>query len=239
MTHTPHPYGDDHGHPHEDIGRVVSRREALLLFASPLLLSFAGCDSGTDDEPLTGSCVVRPELTEGPYYVDADLLRSDIREDRAGVPLVLTFNVSRVVSNACDPLPNAIVDIWHADASGDYSGVGSLGSARFLRGIQQTDAGGTASFTTIYPGWYSGRTPHIHFKVRSSADSSSAYEFTSQLFFDDDLSREVYGSGAYAARGEQNTTNARDGIYDADMRMAVTESGGTYQATSDIALYVG
>ena len=71
-------------------------------------------------------------------------------------------------------LENAIVDVWHADAGGDYSGVGSLQGETFLRGIQTTDANGDAAFTTIFPGWYRGRAPHIHFKVRSSADSTSA-----------------------------------------------------------------
>ena len=238
-----HAHPEDHGH---DIGTVVTRRQALGLFTTPFLLAFAGCEAGAsvkDDEPISGSCVVRPELTEGPYYLDAELLRSDIREDRAGVPLALTFNVSRVVANACQTLPGAIVDVWHADASGDYSGVGSLRSARFLRGIQQTGADGTAAFQTVYPGWYSGRAPHVHFKVRSSAASTSAYEFTSQLFFDDDLSRDVYTSAApYSARGAQNTTNGRDGIYaqgGSQMLVALTElSDGGYRAAFDIALYI-
>ena len=242
----PHPYDGHDDHAHDDVGSVITRRQALGLFTTPFLLAFAGCDSATaaveDDVPLSGSCVVRPELTEGPYYLDTDLLRSDIREDRAGVPLVLAFSVSQVVSNACQMLPGAIVDVWHADASGDYSGVGSLRGDTFLRGIQQTDAQGAASFQTVYPGWYSGRAPHIHFKVRSSASSTSAYEFTSQLFFDDDLSRDVYTSVApYNARGEQNTTNGRDGIYaqgGSQMLLDVSESDGVYRATFDIALYV-
>lgn len=237
-----------HDHPHSlghgDVGSVITRREALGLFTTPFLLAFAGCEERpvSEDEPLSGSCVVRPELTEGPFYVDAELLRSDIREDRAGVPLVLAFSVSRVVESACERLPGAIVDVWHADASGDYSGVGSQSGPRFLRGIQQTGADGAARFTTIYPGWYPGRTPHIHFKVRSSAAAVSAYEFTSQLFFDDDLSREIYTSVApYTARGVQDRSNTSDGIYrrgGSRMLLDVTETDGAYTAAFDIALLI-
>ena len=243
MHTNPHPYHDDHDH--DDVGSVLTRRQALGLFTTPFLLAFAGCDGTAvaEDAPISGSCVVRPELTEGPYYLDTELLRSDIREDRAGVLLALTFTVSRVVANACETLPGALVDVWHADASGDYSGVGSERGSTYLRGIQQTGTDGSATFQTIYPGWYSGRAPHIHFKVRSSASSTSAYEFTSQLFFDDDLSRDVYTSVApYNARGAQNTTNARDGIYSqggSEMLLALTElSDGGYRASFDIALYV-
>ena len=236
----------DHPHPlgHGDVGSVLTRREALGLFTTPFLLAFAGCEETTagEDEPLSGSCVVRPELTEGPFYVDAELLRSDIREDRAGVPLALAFSVSRVVGSACELLPGAIVDVWHADASGAYSGVGSQSGTRFLRGSQQTGADGAARFTTIYPGWYAGRTPHIHFKVRSSAPSASAYEFTSQLFFDDALSREIYTSAApYTTRGVQDRSNASDGIYrrgGARMLLDVSETDGAYTAAFDIALLI-
>ena len=237
-----HPHPDDHGH--DRVGRVLTRRQALGLFTTPFLLSFAGCgERAADAAPFSGSCVVRPELTEGPFFLDTELLRSDIREGRAGVPLALTVAVSRVVAGACETLPGALVDVWHADASGVYSGVGAERGATYLRGVQRTGADGTASFQTVYPGWYPGRAPHVHFKVRSAASSTAAYEFTSQLFFDDALSREVYTSAApYAARGAQNVTNARDGIYrrgGSEMLLALTERGdGGYQATFDLALYV-
>jgi len=237
---------DYHTHPDDTpVGQVITRRQALQLFTAPFLLGLAGCapgDSAADDTPITGSCVVRPELTEGPFYVDTDLVRPDIRAGKAGVPLDLTFNVSRVVGgDTCEAIEGALVDVWHTDAGGVYSGVGRASGERFLRGIQPTDADGSASFTTIYPGWYRGRTPHIHFKVRAPEGASEAYTFTSQLFFDDDLSRQVYQQPPYADRGAQDTTNGEDGIYGrggSRMLLAASETGAGYAATFNVALYV-
>ena len=96
-----------------------------------------------------------------------------------------------------------------------------------------------AQFTTIYPGWYQGRTVHIHFKVRSAASSTSAYEFTSQLFFDDELSDQVYAQEPYATKGERTLRNAGDGIYNqggSQLVLDVSQAGGGYAATFDIAL---
>ena len=119
----------------------------------------------------SSTCVLTADLTEGPYFVDEKLNRSDIRADPAtgavsvGQLLTLTFNVSRVASNSCTPLTSAYLDVWHCDAAGVYSDV-SGNSRRFLRGYQITNAAGVAQFTTVYPGWYSGRAVHIHFKLR-------------------------------------------------------------------------
>jgi protocatechuate 3,4-dioxygenase beta subunit len=120
-------------------------------------------------------CVVRPELTEGPYFVDEMLNRSDVRKDSSdgsisqGVQLDLTFNVTQINGNGCVSLPLAQVDIWHCDANGIYSDAvdrsfNTVGK-NFLRGFQMTDANGVAKFVTIYPGWYPGRAVHIHFKI--------------------------------------------------------------------------
>lgn len=115
------------------------------------------------------SCILSPEQTEGPYYIAGEKLRRNITEGRPGTALVLrTFVVD---ATTCRPLRNAAVDIWHADASGVYSGFGSGASNRtFMRGIQRTNAKGLAQFRTVYPGWYPGRTVHIHVKVHISGN---------------------------------------------------------------------
>lgn len=169
------------------------------------------------------SCITKPALTEGPFFVDEKLNRADIRTDpstntaKAGVPLKLKFYVSRVTGNACTPLVGAWVDVWHCDASGGYSDVSGQGNPnnlgqKFLRGYQVTDANGSVEFTTIYPGWYSGRTVHLHYKVRLFAGSTKTYEFTSQLTFDDTLTDQVFTQAPYNTRGTRNTRNSNDGI---------------------------
>jgi protocatechuate 3,4-dioxygenase beta subunit len=168
------------------------------------------------------ACIVRPEMTEGPYFVDEQLERSDIRvepstgEVKEGLPLGLTFNVSDVTQGACAPLAGAMVDVWHCDAEGVYSGVtdNTVGfnttGAKFLRGYQVTNANGVAAFSTIYPGWYTGRTVHIHFKIRTTGANSEAYEFTSQLYFDDAVSDQVFSQAPYRAKGQRDQLNATD-----------------------------
>ncbi|MEA2138137.1 MAG: hypothetical protein QOG56_1287 [Solirubrobacteraceae bacterium] len=115
-------------------------------------------------------------------------------------------------------MQGAVVDIWHADATGKYSDIAGEGTSgkRYLRGLQATDAHGAASFTTIFPGWYAGRTVHIHFKVRVFSGSSTTYEFNSQLFFDPVLVYEVYATSAYSSRGTPSVANSADNIYGSD-----------------------
>jgi protocatechuate 3,4-dioxygenase beta subunit len=243
--------------------RYLSRREMLSLVGSTAAgLALAGCTTSGSGQSSSGetnsastaettagttaetasTCVVKPEQTEGPYFVDTMLDRSDIREEREGTPLELVFNVSRVDAGdaaACGPLAGALVDIWHCDALGQYSGVENNDGETFLRGYQLTDDSGTARFTTIYPGWYRGRAVHIHFKVRSSPESQQGYEFTSQLYFDDALTDEVYSQGPYAERGEPDLRNDDDGIFQGggdELLLALTENGQGYAATFDIAL---
>lgn len=184
------------------------------------------------------SCVLTPALTEGPYFVDERLNRSDIRIDptdnsvRAGVPLRLNMGVQRVQAGSCTPLTGAIVDIWHCDALGVYSDEAANGSLgrRFLRGYQMTDANGAVQFTTIYPGWYQGRAVHIHFKVRLFAGSQKTYEFTSQIFFDETVSDAVFAQAPYNTRGTRNTRNSTDGIYQQPV------SDGTGRRSGDLLL---
>lgn len=190
-------------------------------------------------------CVARPELTEGPYFVDTGLDRADIRSDPAtgvvkeGALLSLIFNVSQI-NNGCTPLPGALVDVWHCDALGVYSGVTDrsfdTSGQQFLRGYQVTDANGLAKFVTIYPGWYPGRTVHIHFKIRTDPNAAQGYEFTSQLFFDEALSDQIHAQEPYASKGHRNTLNANDNIYSPELLLTAVPDGNGYTATFDVGL---
>lgn len=168
-------------------------------------------------------CIPTVPQTQGPYYLDLNLDRSDITDEKPGVPMDLQIEV--VSADGCTPISNAIVEVWHADASGAYSGFGSVPNEPpgpppggtppasnppiddqiFLRGGQVTDNQGRVEFQTIYPGWYPGRTVHIHFKVHSPDN-----QFTSQLFFSDALSDEVYQLPPYNTRMGTRTLNASD-----------------------------
>lgn len=190
--------------------------------------------------PAADVCVLTPELTEGPYYLPLELIRADITEGKPGLPLRLRVAVVDL-ANGCAPLPDAAVDLWHCDAQGYYSGVDAnpggnadpeagAGSAAgtFLRGVQLTDADGAAEFLTVYPGWYSGRTVHIHMKVHAGGTAdildlatpagpdAGSYEgghvaHTGQIFFDDAVSDEVYGSvEAYAGRDDARRLRNED-----------------------------
>jgi len=140
-------------------------------------------------------------------------------------------------------LPGAQVDIWHCDALGVYSDAtdrsfNTVGQD-FLRGYQVTDANGVVKFTTIYPGWYPGRAVHIHFKVRGTNASGQNYEFTSQFFFDDALSEQVFTQGAYAAKGTGFLRNAQDNIFRGggdQTTLTLTPSGDGYASTFDIGI---
>jgi protocatechuate 3,4-dioxygenase beta subunit len=248
------------------IGRILSRREVLALLGGSSVALLAACAPGalTSASPTAAaqqtsaaattaaaassaatalpSCIVRPALTEGPYFVDEKLDRSDIRSDpatgavRPGALLTLNFLVSRVSGSACTALSGAVVDVWHCDALGAYSDVDSTRGQKFLRGFQTTDASGTAKFTTIYPGWYQGRAVHIHFKIRPTTSS----EFTSQLFFDDALSTQVFAQMPYSEKGTQGITrNSADGIFQQSggkLTLSLTKNGDAYAATFDIGL---
>ena len=196
-------------------------------------------------------CVARPKQTEGPYFVDDRLKRSDIRSDpsdgsvKPGVPLHLTFQVSRIDGRGCSPLGGAIVDVWQCDALGVYSGVHDFNGRfdtrgkRFLRGYQVTDADGRVRFLTLYPGWYPGRTVHIHFKIRTDPSARRGHEFTSQLYFDDAVTDQVHAQAPYAEKGLRRVRNARDGLFHdgGDQLVLQVESNAQgYAGTFDIGL---
>jgi hypothetical protein len=152
------------------------------------------------------SCVLAPELTEGPYYLPNEAVRRNITEGKPGTPLRLHLTV--VSTSNCKPIKDAAVDIWHADASGVYSGVGG-NTGTFMRGVQKTDRNGLAMFDTVYPGWYQGRAVHIHVKVHAGGN----VVHTGQFFFPDALTEQVYKAAPYRARGNPSVTDAADSIY--------------------------
>jgi protocatechuate 3,4-dioxygenase beta subunit len=222
------------------IGQLLSRRDALKLLGLGSAAFLAACAvpegtstlvptsvstlaSSTQAPSGTGTaldCVVRPEMTIGPYFVDEQLNRSDIRSEpsdnsvKGGVSLTLAIAVFDVANNSCTPFTDAQVDVWHCDAQGVYSGVSDQGfdttGQKFLRGYQLTDGTGKVQFLTIYPGWYSGRAVHIHFTIRTiGAD----YQFTSQFFFDDSLTDQVHALQPYASKGQRDTRNSNDNIF--------------------------
>jgi protocatechuate 3,4-dioxygenase beta subunit len=154
------------------------------------------------------TCVLTPEQTEGPYYIGGEKLRRDIADGKPGTPLTLRLVVVDV--STCQPIAGAAVDIWHCDAAGTYSGFGQgAGNRTFLRGIQRTDAKGVATFRTIYPGWYPGRTVHVHVKVHVRGN----VVHTGQLYFPDKLTDSVYGSRPYSGRPNRTTRNADDFVF--------------------------
>ena len=171
----------------------------LVLLGTTTAALFTGCASGLSQSSTPtaiGGCVVSPEQTEGPYFVDEKLNRSDIRTDpadgsaRPGVPLRLVLNVYSVANNSCTPLPGATVDIWHCDALGAYSDVrdnagefADMRGKKFLRGYQVTDASGKVEFQTIYPGWYPGRSV-LSITGAHQSQVQVGHEFTSQLYFE-------------------------------------------------------
>jgi protocatechuate 3,4-dioxygenase beta subunit len=248
----------------------IDRRQALAVLGSVSLggvLAACGGDSGgdetsnvttTDGASTTvqsktrtsaataalfdeaASCSLTPQETEGPYYFDVDSIRSDIREDREGTLLRLAIRVRD--ASSCKPIENAVVDIWHCDAVGIYSGFESASTGSggggppgggssgptddetYLRGAQVTNADGIVQFKTIYPGWYAGRTVHIHAKVHLDKQTV----LTTQLFFDDKVSEDVFAHKPYSGDTGRTTFNDTDNIFNEDLLLTLDKEKDGY-----------
>jgi protocatechuate 3,4-dioxygenase beta subunit len=216
---------------------VLTRRQTLLGLglAAGALVARDAAAQGTASQtgallPGAGACILTPEVTEGPFYFDPKLERSDVTEGRHGVPMGLLMQV--VEASNCMPIAGARVDVWHCDAIGHYSGEEGQGDGQdvstvgetFLRGHQLTSDAGEVLFATIYPGWYRGRTPHIHFKVLLGETEL----VTGQIYFPDALSEYIYVNVApYNTRlSPRDTTNAVDGV--------LRSSGGGHETFCNI-----
>ena len=181
---------------------------------------------------LGNTCQVATELTEGPYYFDVDSIRSDLREDREGTLLRLGVRVRD--ADSCEPIENAVVDIWHCDATGLYSGFESASQGgppgggggpsddeTYLRGAQATNSDGIVEFKTIYPGWYRGRTTHIHAKVHLDRSTLLTTQFFTTKEFDD----KVFAGPPYNEDSGRDTFNDSDGIFSESGELTLSMDG--------------
>ena len=227
---------------------LFTRRGALTAVAAiggGLALGRSG-SAQAKESPVAGQsgakvCILTPEAMEGPFYFDPKLVRSDITEGKPGAPLLLTLQV--VEAEDCAPLEGARVDVWHTDGLGIYSGyarqeTGSTEGETFLRGTQFTGPGGEVRFATIYPGWYPGRTPHIHFKV--FVDERNL--ITGQLYFSDSITEHIYATiSPYRERkAQRDTYNVNDFLFGrqsgTDALVTLKEEGRSYFASLVIGI---
>jgi protocatechuate 3,4-dioxygenase beta subunit len=233
----------------------ISRRQALAGLGSISVGALIAACSDDDDssaldpetntdttaevEPKTSSgdlasrfddaaaCRKTAEETEGPFYFDVDKIRSDISEDREGVTLRLGVRVRDAAE--CKPIANAVVDVWHCDAEGSYSEPGES----YCRGAQVTNRKGIVEFTTVYPGWYPGRTVHIHGKVHLDKQTV----LTTQFYFDDKVSASVFVDDPYLGESNRDGFNDSDGLYQRDLELTLSKESGGYLGliTLDVA----
>lgn len=178
----------------------------------------SGSTSGGTSGSTSGTCTATASETEGPFPTKspASLVSNDITSDRTGTKLTVNITIQNK-NNSCEGLAGALVDIWHCDAAGNYSEYGGTGmqstnytSVHFLRGRQTTDANGLVTFTSIYPGWYSGRAVHIHVHVYNASGKSL---LVTQIAFPEEISKVVFAQGVYASHGQADTTNAKDNVF--------------------------
>jgi protocatechuate 3,4-dioxygenase beta subunit len=221
---------------------LLNRRTALGALGA-LGATLAGLPPAAAAAP---ACVISPELTAGPFFVDEHLDRSDLTGGtndpgvRDAVPLRLALRVYAVSAGRCAPLAGAHVDLWNADALGTYSDIGSASGQRFLRGYQVTGRSGAVAFTTVHPGWYATRTPHVHVLVRTySRANDVTHSFATQLFFDDAVNDAVLATAAYRPHGPRDTRNANDPFYSPKTLVRLKRAGRGYAGTLALGVRFG
>lgn len=177
-----------------------------------------GSSSASTPPTSSNGCTVAPTETEGPFptHTPASYVRSDITDGRTGYKLTVKIIVLSN-SNSCNPLTNAMVDIWHCDKDGNYSEYGGSGmqatdytSVHFLRGRQTTDSSGLVTYTSIFPGWYSGRSTHIHVHVYNSSGTSLK---VTQIAFPEGSGSAVALVNGYSKGLTGYTYNASDNVF--------------------------
>ena len=252
----------------ETVGRIFSRREAIaaatrtgLVLASGGALHQIARAAFAQNPVKPVHLLASPALSEGPFFVDEGLRRADLTSGtsrptvRHGLPLHLSFVIYQMMGNNYRPLSDAQVDVWHADVSGVYSDESNpmnhedTSHQAWLRGYQITDAHGVVNFQTIFPGWYPGRCPHIHFKVRKHiASANETREFTSQVFLREQDADRIYSKEPYASKVSRETTNSVDMVYSERMEdgsmagahmllhLAKVSSGAGYKSQFSIVL---
>jgi protocatechuate 3,4-dioxygenase beta subunit len=209
--------------------KTLNRRQVLAAIGAGFGAAIAGCSNSSTAPTATSNtsasggtssaaCAVIPAETEGPYpdmtgmISNPAFFRRDITEGKAGLPLTLTLTLVNA-SSGCSPLGGYNIEVWQCDAGGNYSEYSQPGfngtGQTFLRGVQTTDVNGQVTFNTIYPGWYQGRATHIHVDVFRG----TSLVRTTQIAFPEDVTRAVYATGAYAAKGQSPTSNASDMVF--------------------------
>ena len=216
--------------------RFLSRRDMLALVGTTGAAAVFGTLAA--NKAYGATCIEAiPEEMEGPLFVEEVLNRSDVRGEPSGgpvsqgVPVKFSIQTYDLSGGGCAPLKGVHVDIWSCDTKGDYSDEPRLKTQgkKFLRGYQVTDAKGMVNFTTVYPGWYTGRTAHIHVSVRTFSGPRSwvaplptgccthtpteSQKYVSQLYFPEAITEEVFKQSPYNQHQGRDTTNANDGIF--------------------------
>ena len=207
-----------------------------IAFVAPLVTACNKDEDITTSGGGDGSCTATPSETAGPFPTKspAGLVMTDIRSDRTGVTMTVKLTIQDR-NNGCEPLEGAIVDIWHCDKDGYYSEYGGTGmqsanftSVHFLRGRQVTDANGQVGFTTIFPGWYAGRAPHIHVHIYDASGNSL---LVTQIAFPTDVCNTVYTTATnYYTKGTQDTSNAKDNIFADSLSLEMSAVSGSVAA---------